>query len=99
MVTHWYKNAVCRGCAVPLLVDSPPADCAHSRETLKRPAPDDPADYRYYATHSRHLWGFRLHAIFTPDATPRAPTIASPKRNQQNVALELLAHTPPVKAR
>jgi hypothetical protein len=29
------------------------------------------ADYGYCASHSRHFWGFRLHALFALDATPR----------------------------
>jgi hypothetical protein len=53
----------------------------------------DAADYGYCASHSRFFWGFRLHAIFAPDGTPRAVTLASPKRDEREVALELLAHT------
>jgi hypothetical protein len=43
--------------------------------------------------HSRFFWGFRLHGIFAPDGTPRAVTVASPKRDERDVALELLART------
>ncbi len=53
----------------------------------------DAADYGYCASHSRFFWGFRLHAIFAPDGTPRAITLASPKRDERDVALELLART------
>jgi len=58
-----------------LLVDSTPVECARSRETVERSALGDAADYGYCASHSRYfryLWGFRLHAIFAPDGTPRA---------------------------
>ena len=55
-----------------LLVDSTPVECARSRETVKRSALGDAADYGYCASHSRYFWGFRLHAIFAPDGTPRA---------------------------
>jgi transposase len=34
-----------------------------------------------------------MHAIFAPDGTPRAVTVASPKRDERDVALELLART------
>ena len=58
-----------------LLVDSTPVECARSRETVKRggasslaEALTDAADYGYCASHSRHFFGFRLHALFAPDA-------------------------------
>jgi Transposase DDE domain len=73
-----------------LLVDSTPVECARSRETVKRSALADAADYGYCASHSRLFWGFRLHAIFAPDGTPRALALASPKRGEREVALELL---------
>ena len=76
-----------------LLVDSTPVECARSRETVKRSELGDAADYGYCASHSRFFWGFRLHAIFAPDGTPRAITVASPKRDEREVALELLART------
>jgi hypothetical protein len=62
-----------------LLVDSTPVECARSRETVKRgggsslaDALANAADYGYCASHSRLFWGFRLHALFAPDGTPRA---------------------------
>jgi len=76
-----------------LLVDSTPLECARSRETVKRSALSDAADYGYCPSHSRFFWGFRMHAIFAPDGTPRALTVASPKRDEREVALELLART------
>jgi DDE family transposase len=76
-----------------LLVDSTPVECARSRETVKRSALADAADYGYCRSHSRFFWGFRMHAIFAADGTPRAVTVASPKRDERDVALELLART------
>src|ERR1039457_4305095 len=73
-----------------LLVDSTPVECARSRETVKRSALADAADYGYCRSHSRFFWGFRLHAIFAPDAAPRALALASPKRDEREVALKLL---------
>jgi hypothetical protein len=81
-----------------LLVDSTPVECARSRETVKRAgegrlqdALADAADYGYCASHSRFFWGFRLHALFAPDGTPRALALTSPKRDEREVAAEMLA--------
>jgi len=77
-----------------LLVDSTPVECARSRETVKRSALADLADYGWCASHSRFFWGFRLHLLAAPDGTPRAFTLASPKRDEREVGLELLARCP-----
>jgi Transposase DDE domain len=74
-----------------LLIDSTPVECARSAETVRRSALADAADYGYCASHSRFFWGFRLHAIFAPDGTPRALCLASPKRDEREVGLELVA--------
>jgi hypothetical protein len=81
-----------------LLVDSTPVECARSRETVKRGGnhslPDaltDAADYGYCASHSRLFYGFRLHALFAPDGTPRALELTSPKVDEREVALRMLA--------
>jgi Transposase DDE domain len=73
-----------------LLVDSTPVECARSRETVKRSQLGDAADYGWCASHSRFFWGFRLHALFSPDGTPRAVALTSPKRDEREVALKLL---------
>jgi hypothetical protein len=73
-----------------LLIDSTPVECARSVETARRSALADAADYGYCASHSRFFWGFRLHCLFAPDGTPRAFTLASPKRDEREVGLELL---------
>jgi Transposase DDE domain len=73
-----------------LLVDSTPVECARSRETVKRSALADAADYGWCASHSRYFWGFRLHGIFASDGTPRALALTSPKADERDVALALL---------
>src|SRR5271169_6710785 len=73
-----------------LLVDSTPVECARSRETVKRSQLADAADYGYCRSHSRYFWGFRLHAIFAPDGTPRALVLASPKIDEREIGLKLL---------
>jgi Transposase DDE domain len=73
-----------------LLVDSTPVECARSRETVKRSALADAADYGWCTSHSRYFWGFRLHALVAPDGTPRALELTSPKVDERDVALVLL---------
>ena len=73
-----------------LLVDSTPVECARSRETVKRSALGDAADYGYCASHSRYFWGFRLHALFASDGTPRALALTSPKVGEREVCLGML---------
>jgi Transposase DDE domain len=81
-----------------LLVDSTPVECARSRETVKRGgssslagALSDAADYGYCASHSRLFWGFRLHALFAADGTPRALALTSPKIDEKLVCLQMVA--------
>lgn len=73
-----------------LLIDSTPVECGRSLETVKRSALAEAADYGYCASHSRFFWGLRLHALFATDGTPRAFKLASPKRDEREVGLELL---------
>ena len=73
-----------------LLIDSTPVECARSVETTRRSALADAADYGWCASHSRFFWGFRLHGLFAPDGTPKAFTLASPKRDEREVGIELL---------
>lgn len=73
-----------------LLIDSTPLECARSVETTRRSALADAADYGWCGSHSRFFWGFRLHGLFAPDGTPRAFTLASPKRDEREVGIELL---------
>jgi hypothetical protein len=73
-----------------LLIDSTPLECARSVETTRRSALADAADYGWCASHSRFFWGFRLHGLFAPDGTPRAFSLASPKRDEREVGIELL---------
>jgi hypothetical protein len=81
-----------------LLVDSTPVECARSRETVKRggqsslaDALSDAADYGYCASHSRYFYGFRLHTLFAMDGTPRALALTSPKIDEKDVCLQLVA--------
>ena len=73
-----------------LLIDSTPLECARSVEATRRSALGDAADYGWCASHSRFFWGFRLHGLFAPDGTPKAFALASPKRDEREVGIELL---------
>jgi hypothetical protein len=73
------------------LVDSTPVECARSVETTRRSQLADAADYGYCASHSRFFWGFRLHALFALDGTPRALALTSPKIDEREVCLQLVA--------
>ncbi len=73
-----------------VLVDSTPVECARSIETTRRSQLADAADYGYCASHSRYFWGFRLHALFALDGTPRALILTSPKTPERDVCLTLL---------
>jgi len=73
-----------------LLIDSTPLECARSVETTRRSALADAADYGWCGSHSRFFWGFRLHGLFAPDGTPKAFALASPKRDEREVGVELL---------
>jgi hypothetical protein len=74
-----------------LVVDSTPIECARSLETVRRSQLADAADYGYCRSHSRYFWGFRLHGLFALDGTPRQLALTSPKRDERDVAAELLA--------
>ena len=73
-----------------LLIDSTPVECARSRETVQRSALADAADYGWCASQHRFFWGFRLHALFALDGTPRALRLVSPKLDDREVGLTLL---------
>ena len=73
-----------------LLIDSTPVECARSRETVHRSALADAADYGWCASQHRFFSGFRLHALFALDGTPRALRLVSPKLDDREVGLALL---------
>lgn len=53
-----------------LLVDSTPVECARSRETVKRSALGDAADYGYCRSHSRFFWDFACTRSSLPTGRP-----------------------------
>jgi hypothetical protein len=80
-----------------VVVDSTPIETCRSRQTVKRggsssldDALANAADYGYCASHSRYFYGFRLHALFALDGTPRALALTGAKVGERDVALGLL---------
>lgn len=51
------------------------------------------ADYGWAAAHFRYFWGVHLHGGFAPDGTARSLELASLKRDEREVGLELLARS------
>src|SRR5665647_1302749 len=60
-----------------LLIDSTPVECARSRETVKRSALAEVADYGYCASHSRWFWGMRLHLLAGRDFAAAAAELGA----------------------
>jgi hypothetical protein len=72
------------------LLDATLLPCAASRQTVKRSALRGHADYGRCPSHSRWYWGFRLYVLTTPDGSPVAWCLASPKLGERDVAMALL---------
>ena len=72
------------------LLDATPVPCAASRETVKRSALGGWADYGWCPSHSRWYWGLKLYVLATPDGSPVAWCLASPKLGEREVAMALL---------
>ena len=76
-----------------VLVDSTPVECGRSIETTRRSALGPWCAHGYCASHSRHFWGMRLHAVFAPDGTPRAWALAPANIGEREIAEVLLGAT------
>lgn len=76
-----------------VLIDSTPVECGRSIETTRRSELAPWCAHGYCASHSRHFWGMRLHAVFAPDGTPRAWALAPANVGEREMAAELLAAT------
>ena len=48
------------------------------------------ADYGWCPSHSRFYWGFKLYVLCTPDGSPVAWCLATPKLGEREVAMALL---------
>ena len=74
------------------LVDSTPVECARSRPAARRSELAGAAGYGYCASHSRYLWGLRLHLICTPAGLPITWALAHPKLDERQVLMAVLDH-------
>ena len=68
------------------LLDATPVPCAASRETVKRSALRELADYGWCPSHSRWYWGLKLYLLTTADGVVVAWCLASPKLGEREVA-------------
>jgi Transposase DDE domain len=73
-----------------LLLDSTPVECGRSLETARRSQLAEICGYGYSRSHSRWVWGMRLHLACAPDGTPRAVALVGADRPEREVALTLL---------
>lgn len=76
-----------------VLIDSTPVECGRSIETTRRSELAPWCAHGYCASHSRHFWGMRLHAVFAADGTPRAWALAPANVGEREMASSLLAST------
>lgn len=76
------------------LVDSTPVECARSRETVRRSDLAGWAEYGYCASHSRYLWGLRLHLLTTLTGLPVAWMLTGTKADEREVLGHMLDAAP-----
>jgi DDE family transposase len=72
------------------IVDSTPAQCGCSRETVTRSDVAGWAQYGYCASHSRYFWGLRLHLVCTLRGLPVMFAVAGAKADECEVLLSML---------
>lgn len=66
-------------------------ECGRSRETVKRSDLAGWAQYGDYASHSRFIWGLRLHLVCTLQGLPIAFALTGAKADERETLLDLLA--------
>jgi Transposase DDE domain len=72
------------------VVDSTPVECGRSKETARRSDLAGWAQYGYCASHSRYLWGLRLHLVATLGGLPVGFALAGTKADERQVLLSIL---------
>ena len=76
------------------LADSTPIECARSRPTVKRSDLAGWAQYGYCASHSRFLWGLRLHLVATPHGLPVAWALTGAGADERDTLASMLQDLP-----
>jgi hypothetical protein len=85
--TSWWTDDV-------WVADSTPVECGRSRETVKRSALAGWACYGRCASHSRWVWGLRLHLVCTLQGLPVGFALAGATADERQVLLGILAADP-----
>ncbi len=72
------------------VVDSTPVECTRSRTAARRSDLAGWAESGYCASHSRYVWGLRLHLVATLHGLPVAFAVTGAKADERQVLLDLL---------
>ena len=72
-----------------VLLDSTPVECGRSVETARRSELAVACAHHYSRSHSRGLWGMRLHLLGAVDGTIRSVILASADQKERDVARRL----------
>jgi len=76
------------------VADSTPVECGRSRATAKRSELAGWAQYGHCASHSRSVWGLRLHLVCTLAGLPIGFALTGAKADERQVLLGILAADP-----
>lgn len=77
------------------LLDSTPAPCAASRETVRRSALAGHGGYGYCRSHSRWFWGSRLYLVCAPEGAPPPASHSPPPSSTTHSPATPAADSPP----
>ncbi|BCB87869.1 transposase [Phytohabitans suffuscus] len=76
------------------VADSTPVPLGTSRTTAQHCDLAGWAGYGYCASHSRHLWGLRLHLVTTVHGLPVAFVLTTPNADERDVLVDLVSLQP-----
>jgi hypothetical protein len=76
------------------VVDSTPVECGRSKETVRRSDLAGWAEYGYCASHSRFVWGLRLHLVCTLGGLPVAFALTGAKADERQTLLGMFTADP-----
>jgi hypothetical protein len=76
------------------VADSTPVECGRSTQTVHRSELAGWAEYGYCASHSRYVWGLRLHLVCTLHGLPVGFALTGAKADEREVLLGILAADP-----
>jgi Transposase DDE domain len=76
------------------VVDSTPAECGRSRETVRRSDLAGWAQYGYCPSHTRFFWGLRLHLLCTLGGLPIGFALTGAKADERQTLLGIFDADP-----